>query len=113
LRNFRIEYASSANVGGLQFADFLAFTLNRIITNVEKETLNDFDKKFMETIGLINWNINLDLIKMKDEFKKDPFKYIDQDQKKIELNEASEREILKRLENSIEFLENIIRVYKN
>lgn len=56
-----INYESSQETICLQFADFLAFTLNRVQNNFAKN-MSKFDVKFMEYVGQIKWNTNLELI---------------------------------------------------
>lgn len=56
-----INYKSSREIICLQFVDFLAFTLNRVQNNFVKN-MNKFDVKFMEYVGQIKWNTNLEVI---------------------------------------------------
>lgn len=62
-----IEYKDSKNEILLQFADFFAFTINRIQNNYSKER-SRFDNSFMEIVGNIHYNCedNKNFITMKD-----------------------------------------------
>ncbi|CEN21462.1 DUF3800 domain-containing protein [Paraclostridium sordellii] len=60
-----LNYKSSANVYGLQFADFIAFSINRIQNNFSKNRSN-FDNDFMSIIGNLHLNSNLLMIPISD-----------------------------------------------
>ncbi|WPC42393.1 DUF3800 domain-containing protein [Clostridium sp. JS66] len=62
--NGEIEYLSSVSSPLLQFADFIAFSLNRIQTNSIKQR-TEFDDEFMRIVGRIKWNTNLPLMQVK------------------------------------------------
>lgn len=53
-----LNYKSSAKIYGLQFIDFIVFSINRIQNNVSKERSN-FDNEFMKIIGKLQINSNL------------------------------------------------------
>lgn len=54
-----VSYQSSSRLYGLQFADFLAFSINRIQLNFTKNR-QVYDDEFMKIIGKMKWNNNLD-----------------------------------------------------
>lgn len=56
-----INYKSSSEIYGLQFADFIAFTINRIQNNFAKQR-GHFDNRFMEIVGQLKLNCNLNVI---------------------------------------------------
>lgn len=60
-----ITYKSSKDECMLQFIDFLAFCLNRIQNNSVKDR-SPFDNKFMNIIGKLKWNSNLNTIYVND-----------------------------------------------
>ncbi len=59
-----LQYESSQQIKLLQFADFLAFVSNRIVTNIEKERKTEFDKAFMQSVGRLRWRSNIQLVKI-------------------------------------------------
>lgn len=60
-----LKYKSSTDVYGLQFVDFIAFSINRIQNNISKERSN-FDNDFMKIIGKLKLNSNLKAISVSD-----------------------------------------------
>ncbi|MBN1042900.1 hypothetical protein DVW07_12650 [Clostridium botulinum] len=60
-----VNYKSSIDVYGLQFIDFIAFSINRIQNNCSKNR-SDFDNDFMRIIGNLQLNSNLKTISVSD-----------------------------------------------
>lgn len=60
-----IHYKSSSNVYGLQFADFIAFLINRVQTNFVKSRSN-FDREFLKIVGKLELNSNLNTLAVSD-----------------------------------------------
>ncbi|WP_141505690.1 DUF3800 domain-containing protein [Paenibacillus luteus] len=60
-----LNYKSSKNVYGLQFVDFIAFSINRIQNNISKNRAK-FDNEFMRIIGTLQLNSNLKTISVTD-----------------------------------------------
>ena len=64
-KNGEITYCSSTDFL-IQFVDFIAFVLNRIQNNLVK-TRRPFDDIFLEKVGQIKWNTDVDLIAIKSD----------------------------------------------
>lgn len=60
-----VTYKSSSEIYGLQFVDFIAFTINRIQNNFAKKR-SDFDNKFMSIVGKLKLNSNLNMVAVSD-----------------------------------------------
>lgn len=87
----KIHYKSSNDFILLQFADFIAFSLNRIQTNLTKEKMSHFDLEFMKIIGLLEWRGDFEKIKATeiDNFKST---YYDEHLDEIYLKRSSDKE---------------------
>lgn len=64
----KLNYKSSTNEYGLQFIDFIAFSINRVQNNFSKSR-SEFDNKFMRIVGSMKLNSNLDMITVSDNEK--------------------------------------------
>lgn len=102
----KIIYKSSNDFILLQFADFIAFSLNRIQTNLTKEKMSYFDLEFMKIIGLLEWRGDLGKILIKEtEMEKFNSIYYDEHMDEIYLKRSSDKE-------SEEYKRNVTRLEK-